>query len=111
MPSVDGPRPRRPVISDKTTMHELRDADPHQRTAHRVDGYHFTVQPKEYVERRMQGISPFEMELEAIEGKFKLGQERSEVDRNGVLRHLEKENRIASARYQLTSAFYKRSAK
>ena len=36
----------------------------------------------------MQGISPFEMEIQALEGKFKLGQERSEGDRNGVLAHL-----------------------
>jgi transcriptional regulator len=32
-------------------------------------GYDFAAQPREYVDRMMQGIRPFEMEIEAIEGK------------------------------------------
>jgi predicted FMN-binding regulatory protein PaiB len=38
-------------------------------------GYDFAAQPREYVDRMMQGIRPFEMEIEAIE-------ESSSSDRN-----------------------------
>jgi transcriptional regulator len=103
-------RPR--LISDKARTYELL-ATLIRANERRIGstGYDFAAQPKEYVERMMQGISPFEMELEAIEGKFKLGHERSEADRNGVLGHLEKEPYRERSLYQLTSAFYQRSPK
>jgi len=44
--------------------------------------------PENYLKGLRQGIVPFEMEIESIEGKFKLGQERSERDRTGVLEGL-----------------------
>ena len=69
--------------------------------------YHFDTLPDDYVTTMMKGIAPFTMEIEAIEGKFKLGQERSEGDRQGVLA------RLRSAPYQerslseVTEAFYR----
>jgi transcriptional regulator len=69
--------------------------------------YDFAAQPREYVDRMMQGISPFEMEIQALEGKFKLGQERSEGDRNGVLGHLARDEYKERSLYDLTQAFYK----
>ena len=55
----------------------------------------------------MQGISPFTMEIEAIEGKFKLGQERSAGDRQGVLAHLREGGYKERSLYQVTDAFYR----
>ena len=69
--------------------------------------YDFAAQPREYVDRMMQGISPFEMEIQALEGKFKLGQERSDGDRNGVLAHLARGEYKERSLYDLTQAFYK----
>jgi transcriptional regulator len=69
--------------------------------------YDFAAQPKAYVERMMQGISPFEMEIEAIEGKFKLGQERNEADRNGVLAQLKAGAYRERTLYEVTEAFYR----
>jgi transcriptional regulator len=69
--------------------------------------YDFAAQPREYVDRMMQGISPFEMEIQALEGKFKLGQERSEGDRSGVLAHLARGGYKERSLYELTQAFYK----
>ena len=45
------------------------------------------------------GIVGFEMEIEALEGKFKLGQERSEADRAGILAHLQGEMREFTAEW------------
>jgi transcriptional regulator len=69
-------------------------------------GYDFAAQPREYVDRMMQGIRPFEMEIEAIEGKFKLGQERAAGDRAGVVEHLKRDAYRERSLSELTDSFY-----
>ena len=54
----------------------------------------------------MQGIRPFEVEIEAIEGKFKLGQERAAGDRAGVVEHLKREAYRERSLSDLTNSFY-----
>jgi len=98
------PRP----ITDKAKAYDLL-ATLIRRNEQRVGStaYDFAAQPREYVDRMMQGISPFEMEIQTLEGKFKLGQERSEGDRNGVLTHLARGEYKEPSLYDLTQAFYK----
>jgi len=69
--------------------------------------YDFDALPREYVAGMMKGIVPFVMEIEAIEGKFKLGQERSEGDRQGVLQHLKDVPYREGSLYDLTAALYR----
>jgi transcriptional regulator len=97
------PRP----ITDKAKTHDLL-ATLIARNERRVGstGYDFAAQPREYVDGMMQGIAPFEMEIQALEGKFKLGQERSEGDRNGVLAHLASGEYKERSLYDLTRALY-----
>jgi transcriptional regulator len=57
----------------------------------------------------LSGIVGFEMEIARLEGKFKLGQERSAADRQGVLKHLQEKQHERSL-YDLTESFYKRQA-
>jgi len=99
-------RPR--LITDKARTYDLL-AALIGRNEQRVGSteYDFAAQPREYVDRMMQGISPFEMEIQALEGKFKLGQERSDGDRNGVLAHLARGEYKERSLYDLTQAFYK----
>ena len=99
-------RPR--AITDTSTTYDLL-ATLIRRNEQRVGSteYDFAAQPREYVDRMMQGISPFEMEIQALEGKFKLGQERSEGDRNGVLAHLAHGEYKERSLFDLTEAFYK----
>jgi transcriptional regulator len=68
--------------------------------------YDFMKLPEKYKYDLMKGIIGFEMEVEQLEGKFKLGQERREVDRAGVLKGLKsrKERSIG----ELTASFYAR---
>lgn len=47
--------------------------------------YDFSKLPMDDVLTRMKGIQPFELEIEALEGKFKLFQERPEPDRQAML--------------------------
>lgn len=99
-------------IDDKTRAHDLL-ATLIARNERRVGStaYDFAAQPQDYVERMMQGISPFEMEIQALEGKFKLGQERSEDDRKGVLANLARGSYKERSLYELTQAFYKNPPK
>ena len=55
----------------------------------------------------MNGIAPFRMEIEALEGKFKLGQERSAGDRQGVLGRLQKGAYRERSLYDVTETFYR----
>ena len=52
--------------------------------------YDFAALPKDDVFNRMKGIQPFELEIEALEGKFKLFQERPEPDKQAMLAHFRK---------------------
>lgn len=61
-----------------------------------------------YVSGMMRNIVPFEMEILALEGKFKLGQERSAADKQGVLNHLRESAGRERSLYEVTDAFYKR---
>jgi transcriptional regulator len=69
--------------------------------------YQFDSLPADYVAGMMKGIVPFSMEIDAIEGKFKLGQERSEGDRQGVLANLPTAKPHERTLQELTAAFYK----
>jgi len=50
--------------------------------------YNFEELPKSYTSSLMQGIVGFRMPIENLEGKFKLGQERSEKDKGSIVAHL-----------------------
>ena len=45
--------------------------------------------PDEFRENMLRGIVGFEMPIRCIEGKFKLGQNRSEADQARMLSHLQ----------------------
>jgi len=98
-------RPR--AITNKAKAHDLL-ATLIARNEKRVGStkYDFAAQPQEYVDRMMEGIAPFEMEIQALEGKFKLGQERSEGDRTGVLAHLARGEYKERSLHDLTRAVY-----
>ena len=73
--------------------------------------YDFAALPDEYVSKMMQGISAFEMEIEAIEGKFKLGQERSAADRQGILAGMRGSGYHERSLFEFTEAFYRTTPK
>jgi transcriptional regulator len=69
--------------------------------------YDFSKLPDSYVNGMLQGIIGFQMEIELLEGKFKLGQERSDADRQGILKNLQKA-RTERSLHDLTESFYQR---
>ena len=74
-------------------------------------GYDFAKIDDTYkVPGLMGGIIGFELEIELLEGKFKLGQDRSPEDKQSLLKKLGNA-RPARTLQQLTSSFYERQNK
>ena len=71
--------------------------------------YDFSTLPMNDVLTRMKGIQPFELEIEQLEGKFKLFQERPEADKAAALPRLDT-YRERSLR-AFTEHFYKTAPK
>ena len=69
-------------------------------------GYDFSKISDSYKYGLMTGIIGFEMEVELLEGKFKLGQDRSAADKQGLLKNLESAKPARSLR-DLTASFYR----
>ena len=76
---------------------------------HEGTGYDFSRLPESYISGMLNGIVGFELEIELLEGKFKLGQERSAADRESLLKHLGSAKTGRSLR-EFTEAFYRRQA-
>jgi transcriptional regulator len=69
-------------------------------------GYDFSKVPDSYLSPMLANIVGFDMRIELLEGKFKLGQERPDADKQGILKYLEKARADRSLR-DLTQSFYK----
>jgi transcriptional regulator len=69
--------------------------------------YNFAKLPESYINGLIGGIIGFKMQIELLEGKFKLGQERSEADKQAILKNLQSAKKPRSI-YELTTEFYQR---
>jgi transcriptional regulator len=72
--------------------------------------YNFAGIDDSYKNGLMGGIIGFELEIELLEGKFKLGQDRSPADRQSLLKKLGEAKAPRSLR-ELTASFYERQSK
>jgi transcriptional regulator len=98
-------------ITDKTDLHQLLANLIHKFEAHYPQStYDFSKLPDNYVYPLMGGIVGFQMQIEELEGKCKLGQERSEVDRQSIVKHLETAWH-GPTMAEFTAAFYERQKK
>lgn len=97
-------------ITDKKAMHDLLATLIDKFEKYEKSNYDFAKLPDSYIYGMIGGIVGFEMEIELLEGKFKLGQERSETDRQNVLKHLETAKQNPSV-HDFTASFYQRFPK
>jgi len=95
------PRP----ITNRNDIHDLL-----AKLIHKFEGadsaYEFAKLPDSFTNGLIAGVIGFEMEIERLEGKFKLGQERSEADRQALLKNL-RAAKAGPSMYEFTEAFYK----
>ncbi len=98
-------------ITDKTALHDLL-----AKLIHKYEGrypqstYDFSKLPDGYVYPMIEHIIGFEMQIDELEGKCKVGQERSEADKEGILKNLPTAWREPSLA-EFTAAFYERQKK
>ncbi len=97
------------AITEKKALHDLLTRLIDRFESYQGSGYDFSKLPDSYVSSMMGGIVGFEMQIELLEGKFKLGQERSELDKQSLLEHLRQSGRREQSLHDLSAAFYKRS--
>jgi transcriptional regulator len=98
------------AITDKEALHKLLGRLIEKFESSEGSGYDFSNLPESYVSPMLGGIVGFEMAIESLEGKFKLGQERSDTDKQGLLEHLGQAKRRERSIQDLTASFYKRSS-
>lgn len=98
-------------ITEKTALHDLL-ARLIKKFEDRYGNstYDFSKLPDSFVNGMIGGIVGFELRIASIEGKFKLGQERSEADKTGMLPHLGSAKPDRSMR-DFTASIYERLAK
>jgi transcriptional regulator len=98
-------------ITDPKALHELL-----ANLIHKFEGrypqstYDFSKLPDNYVYPMVGAIIGFEMQIEEIEGKCKLGQDRSEADRQSIVKHLPTAWREPTMA-EFTASFYERQKK
>ena len=95
-------------ITDKAALHEMlaRLIDSFER--YQGSSYDFSKLPESYVSSLMEGLVGFEMLIESLEGKFKLGQSWSEQDRRGVLEHIRQPAWHEPSLFEASLDFYQR---
>ena len=92
-------------ISEKKALHDLLSRLIAKFETYLNSGYDFAKLPESYKYGLMDGILGFEMEVERLEGKFKLGQERKPQDRAGILKNLKSRKKERPIE-EFTAAFY-----
>jgi transcriptional regulator len=97
------------AITEKAALHELLAKLIDKFESYQRSDYDFSKLPDSYVSSMLGGIVGFEMQIEALEGKFKLGQERSDDDKRRVLDHLRQGAPRERSLHDLSASFYKRS--
>jgi len=93
-------------VTDPKAIHDLL-----ARLIRKFEGadsaYNFAKLPESYTNSLIAGVIGFEMPIEVLEGKFKLGQDRNEADRQSILKNLQTAKPQRSM-YEFTAEFYRR---
>jgi len=97
------------AISDRSRLREMlgRLIDAFEK--YHGSSYDFSKLPEDYVSSLLEGIVGFEIELESLEGKFKLGQNWSAADKEAALAHLREDVRREPSLYEYSTRFFDRA--
>jgi transcriptional regulator len=95
------------VVSDKKVLRDLQLINKFEKHG---STYDFAALPDSYTSRLIGEITGFEMEIERLDGKFKLGQNGSDAEKENLLLQLRTAKPERSA-YEFTAAFYELAKK
>jgi transcriptional regulator len=94
-------------VEDKKELHDLLAKLIAKFERYEGTGYDFAKVDETYKYGLMGGIIGFELEIELLEGKFKLGQDRSPADKESLLQKLPRA-KTPRTLSDLSASFYKR---
>jgi transcriptional regulator len=77
------------VIDDHEWLRNQITRLTHDHEAPRPEPWHVTDPPATFIDAQINGIVGLELEIQRIEGKWKVSQNRSDADRSGVTKGLE----------------------
>jgi transcriptional regulator len=99
------------AVTDKSRLHDMlaRLIDSFEK--YQGSGYDFSKLPEAYVSSLMEGIVGFEMPVDSLEGKFKVGQSWSDADKEAALNHLRQEASREVSLYDFSRRFFRRTDK
>lgn len=75
------------MVDDAERLHEMLASLVHNHESQRVPAWEMKL-PEDYMDKMMQAIVGFEIEITRLEGKYKLSQNRSETDQHNVAENL-----------------------
>jgi transcriptional regulator len=102
-------RPR--AVSEKSALRGLLARLIEKYEKYQSSNYDFSKLSDSFIYALMDGLVGFEMQIELLEGKFKLGQDWSGGVQQAVLEHLRQTARQERSLCDLSATFYKRLEK
>lgn len=81
------------VIDDRGQLYSMLEALVHNHEDARQPAWEMQL-PDDYMDKMMQSIIGFEIEITRLEGKYKLSQNRSDVDQQSVIDHLKQSEHV-----------------
>jgi transcriptional regulator len=96
------------AVTDPEALHAFLARLIHKFETYEGTSYDFSKLPDSYLKPMLANIVGFDMKVELLEGKFKLGQERPEADKQGILKYLQSA-RPERSLSELTQSFYRRA--
>lgn len=76
------------LTDDPQLLHDHLEALTRRHEAGRPRPWHITDAPEDYIEQQMKAIVRVDLQIDRLEGKWKMSQNRSEADVAGVIRGL-----------------------
>jgi transcriptional regulator len=95
------------AIAEKAELRSVLEKSIEKHEGHQCSSYALSDLPENYLSAMMGGIVGFEMPIESLEGKFKLGQDQNDADRQRLLEHL-RQQRQERPLCEFSENFYNR---
>ena len=77
------------IVDDAAQLYAILEALVDNHESPRDPRWDMNLLPEDYLDKMMQSIVGFEIEITRLEGKYKLSQNRSDTDQQNVIEHLE----------------------
>ncbi len=76
------------IVEDQERLYGMLDSLVHRHEDPRNPSWDMHTLPEDYMDKMMQAVVGFEIEITRLEGKYKLSQNRSETDQHNVVENL-----------------------